>query len=92
MDEVGLDLSRDLLQGRNHPVTPEERDAIERVELLELVDDETVVLAWARVVAARGDVHLVPELGESLGPTDEVARLRVADPEDAERISHAAAR
>jgi hypothetical protein len=50
------------------------------------------VLALARVVPTGSDVHLVAPLAESLGPTDEVAGLRIADPENAERVIHAAAR
>ena len=83
VDDVGLRLARDLLQRGDHPVAAEERDAVERVDVLELMDDKPVVLARARVEAAGRDVHLVALLGEPLRPTHEVARLRVADPEDA---------
>jgi hypothetical protein len=46
--------------------------------------DEAVELTFARVDAAGRDVDLVPALGEPGRPPGEVARLRVADAEDAE--------
>ena len=59
MDDVRLDAPREPGEGGSHPEAPHERDAQQRIEILELVDDEAVELALARVDAARRDVHLV---------------------------------
>ena len=83
MDDVRLDTSRQTGEGRGHAEAPDERHLQQPVEILELVHDEAVELALARVDAAGRDVHLVAALGEPGRPAGEVARLRVADAEDA---------
>ena len=83
VDDVRLDAPREPGEGGSHPEAPHERHAQQRIEILELVDDEAVELALARVDAAGRDVHLVPALCEPGRPAGEVARLRVADAEDA---------
>ena len=82
MDDVGTYLPREPGEGGGEPEAPDQRDAQQRVEIAELVDDEAVELSLARVDAAGNDVHLVPAFREPRRPVGEVARLRVADAED----------
>ena len=85
MDDVRLDVAGEAGQRRHHAIAAQHRHAQERVELLEPVHLDPLQLA-ARVDAPRGDVHLVAALGEPSRPAREVARLRVADPEDAQLV------
>ena len=89
MDDVGLHAARELRERRGHPETPQHGNAQERVELLEPVHLDPVELA-SRIDAAGGDMHLVALVGEPSRPAGEVARLRVADPEDAQAVRHRA--
>ena len=59
---------------RTLPGDEPERDDVDALEILGALD---------RAVA--GHEHLVPTLGEPLGPADEVDRAHVADAEDAKR-------
>ena len=69
MDDVRLHALREAGEGRGHAEAPDERHLQQRVEILELVHDEAVELALARVDAARRDVHLVAALGEAVSPS-----------------------
>jgi hypothetical protein len=82
--DVRLQAAREPGERRLDAKAPHEREAQERVEILELMHDEAVELTFARVDAAGRDVDLVPALGEPGRPPGEVARLRVTDAEDAE--------
>ena len=82
-----LHAAGELRERRNHPKATQKGNAKERVELLEPVHLDPLELA-ARIDAARSDVHLVAALGEPPGPASEMARLRIADPEDAQPVRH----
>jgi hypothetical protein len=88
VDDVGPHATGEPDQGRSHPEPADERHAEEWVEILELVDVEAVELPLPRIDPARRDVNLVPALREAGGPARKVARLRVSDAEDAERLRH----
>ncbi len=83
MDDIGLHARGEPGERRRHPEAPQHRDAEEGVELLELMHLDPLELA-AGVDSARGDMDLMAALGEAARPPREMARLGIADPEDAE--------